>query len=99
VRSDDPDTDADPVEHFLVDGVAPPVIGEGPPEPGPDPWEDSGPRRTGQDAGVVEVARRGPVPRHEPSTAPIPVIRPLPPEAEREERTSWVAKLFRSSRG
>jgi hypothetical protein len=35
--------DGDPVEHFLVDGVAPPVIGGGPPEPPADREPDPGP--------------------------------------------------------
>ena len=101
VRSDDfgASPGANPVEHFLVDGVAPPVIGEGPPEP--EPWDDHDARH----------ARETRPPRHvsagydrhqepgftaaEPPTSPIPVIRPLPPEPEPGKRRSWVAKVLR----
>jgi hypothetical protein len=89
--------DGDPVEHFLTDGVAPPVIGGGPPEspfdvePEPDP-----PGRH-----VRGGQSRGPEPdyaahRAEPPTSPIPVIRRVPPgQEEPEKRRSWVARMLR----
>jgi hypothetical protein len=79
--------DGDPVEHFLEDGVAPPVIGGGPPEspfdvePEPEP-----PSRH---------ARPEPEYRTEPPTSPIPVVRQPPPRQEPEKRKSWVARVFR----
>ena len=74
-------------EQFLVDGVAPAVIGGGPPEspfevlPGPEPEPE--PRRRAPAHGRVE-----------PPTSPIPVVSPLPPEPERRKRKSWVARMF-----
>ena len=72
-------------EHFLEDGVAPAVIGGGPPEspfevypdPDPEPRDQYRPQST---------------PRlQEPPTSPIPVIQPEP---ERQKRKSWVARMF-----
>jgi hypothetical protein len=98
--------DGDRVEHFLVDGVAPPVIGGGPPEspfdPEPDP-EPPGrharaddPPRAPRAAGPP-VDRRVPEPsrRTEPPTSPIPVIQPLPQQQPQGKKKSWVAKVFR----
>jgi hypothetical protein len=89
VRSDR--ADGDPVEHFLEDGVAPPVIGGGPPEspfdvgPEPEPL-----------ARHAQQPPRGPEPRYrvEPPTNPIPVVRQLPREEE-PKRRSWVARMLR----
>lgn len=107
VRSDDPGDDpgANPVEHFLVDGVAPPVIGAGPPEL----RDDNGSRHARHDTGPTA---RGSASRHsphhepgfdpghrsEPPTSPIPVVHTLPPEREPEKRRSWVAKVLRLPR-
>jgi hypothetical protein len=89
VRSDRPDGDR--VEHFLVDGVAPAVIGGGPPESpfelAPDP-EPEPPARGRHHAPVAQ-------PRKEPPTSPIPVIHQLPDEPVRDKRKSWVARMFR----
>jgi hypothetical protein len=72
-------------EQFLVDGVAPSVIGEGPPESSFDVAPDPEPR-----------ARYAPEQRQEPPTSPIPVLRPaLPRTQQQEKRKSWVAKMFR----
>ncbi|MFL6125511.1 hypothetical protein [Actinophytocola sp.] len=94
--------DGDQVEHFLVDGVAPPVIGVGPPEspfdlePDPEPVPEgrhripvppTGPPRRDPDSGHAE--------RQEPPTTPIPALAPQAPE----KRKSWVARVFRSSGG
>ena len=89
--------DGDPVEHFLEDGVAPPVIGGGPPEspfdmePDPEP-----PGRHAQQHG--QQYRPEPdyrAQRTEPPTSPIPVVRQLPPQQEPEKRKSWVARMLR----
>lgn len=92
----------DPVEHFLEDGVAPPVIGGGPPEspfdlePDPEPQgrQTQGPQTQGRHA------QRRPEPeyqpqRQEPPTNPIPVVRQLPREPEPEKRKGWVARVLR----
>jgi hypothetical protein len=85
VRQREPDGEA--VEHFLVDGVAPAVIGGGPPEPEEHVPEPTPPRGREYDQ-----------PAPEPPTAPIPALGPvvhrLPPEGE-EKRKSWVARVFR----
>lgn len=87
VRSDR--ADGDPVEHFLQDGVAPPVIGGGPPEspfdvePDPEPQSRHAPRRPEPDHRV------------EPPTSPIPVVRQVPGEQEPRKRKSWVARVLR----
>lgn len=81
-------------EQFLEDGVAPSVIGGGPPEspfdvePEPEP-----PRRHAQQ----QYQQRRPEPDHraEPPTSPIPVVRQLPPEQEEQKRKSWVSRMFR----
>jgi hypothetical protein len=87
-------------EHFLVDGVAPPVIGGGPPEspfdvqPEPDDRyhaRDHGPMSAGPQQRRTQPHDRRP----ESPTSPIPVIHPLPPEQE-PKRKSWLAKMFRS---
>ena len=83
--------DGDPVEHFLEDGVAPPVIGGGPPE---SPFDlESDPEPPGRRA---QQPSRRPEPDHrvEPPTNPIPVVRGLPREEE-QKRKSWVARMFR----
>lgn len=81
MRQREPDGDA--VEHFLVDGVAPSVIGGGPPEP-EEP--DDAPRDRDYQAPVSE-----------PPTAPIPVVRQ--PRSDGEEKPkSWVARMFSSRR-
>lgn len=82
--SDRPDGEG--VEYFLVDGVAPSVIGGGPPEspfdlppdPEPEPRHRATPRQ---------------YERQEPPTSPIPVVHQLPPEPEK--RKSWVSRVFR----
>jgi hypothetical protein len=81
-RPDRPETGAP--DHFLVDGVAPPVIGDGPPEPEPEDWQDAG----------RGAEQHYSAPRQEPPTSPIPVVRQLPPEQQPEKRKSWVAKVF-----
>lgn len=89
MRQREPDGEA--VEHFLVDGVAPAVIGGGPSEPeefDPDPTPPRGRHHTGEYD----------QPASEPPTAPIPALGPraagLPPQGE-EKRKSWVARMFR----
>lgn len=89
VRSDR--TDGDPVEHFLEDGVAPAVIGGGPPE---SPFDvEPEPEPPGR------PVRQPPQPRQEqraePPTNPIPVVRQVPPNQEEPKRKSWVARVFR----
>lgn len=81
--------DRDQVEYFLVDGVAPPVIGGGPPESPFDlePEPEPEPR----------VQRHQPntsYERPEPPTSPIPVVRQFPPQ-EQEKRKSWVSRVLR----
>ena len=84
--------DGDPMEHFLEDGVAPPVIGGGPPEspfdvePDPEP-----PGRHAQHRPEPDYRTR----RAEPPTSPIPIVRQLPPDQEQPKRKSWVARMFR----
>ncbi len=89
VRSDR--ADGDPVEHFLEDGVAPPVIGGGPPESPFDVEQEPEPpsRHTPQ------PPPRRPDHRVEPPTNPIPVVRQDPRGQEEPKRKSWVAKMFR----
>jgi len=70
----------DQVEHFLVDGVAPPVIGGGA-EP-----EDAA---TWHDEPDYEPEYR------EPPTAPIPTAPHLAAARAPEKRKSWVARVFR----
>jgi hypothetical protein len=88
-----PDGDRDVEEHFLVDGVAPPVIGGGPPESSFDQEpEYDAPDRHGQ------PPRRAPDPvstHREPPTSPIPVIRSVPSGEQRAKRRSWVARVLR----
>ena len=92
VRSDR--ADGDPVEHFLQDGVAPAVIGGGPPEspfdvePEPEP-----PSRHAR-----RPPPRRPDHRVEPPTNPIPVVRQPATEQEEPKRKSWVARMFRLPR-
>jgi hypothetical protein len=89
-------SDGDRAEHFLVDGVAPAVIGGGPPESPFDPRPEPEPE---------PAAHRGPASlpppraatRQEPPTSPIPVIRPA--QVGPEKRKSWLAKVFRPSGG
>ncbi|MGB3439187.1 MAG: hypothetical protein WBA97_10595 [Actinophytocola sp.] len=87
--------DGEPTEHFLEDGVAPSVIGGGPPEspfdvePEPEPQS-----RHAQSRPEPDYATR----RTEPPTSPIPVVRRLPREQEPEKRKSWVARMFRPDR-
>lgn len=86
--------DGDPVEHFLEDGIAPPVIGGGPPESPFDVEPDSEPR--GRHPQHAPQPQRRPEPdyRPEPPTSPIPVVRQLPREQKPEKRKSWVARMF-----
>jgi hypothetical protein len=83
-------------EQFLVDGVAPAVIGGGAPEspfevlPEPEPEPDPRGRH------------RAPPPpprRVEPPTSPIPVVHALPPEPEQQKRKSWLARMFQPPKG
>lgn len=77
--------DNETAEHFLVDGVPPAVIGEGPPEVGPpEPDVDGGRHRE---------PRYEPPPRREPPTDQLPVLRPA--EAARPEKKSLLARMFR----
>ena len=90
-------TDGDPVEHFLEDGIAPPVIGGGPPE---SPFDlEPDPEPAGRYAqSSRQPSSRGPEPeyyRAEPPTSPIPVVRRLPQEQEEPKRKSWVSRMFR----
>jgi len=83
-------------EHFLEDGVAPSVIGGGPPEspfdvePEPEP-----PGRHAQPRQQYQQRRPEPDYRAEPPTSPIPVVRQLPQEQEEQKRKSWVSRMFR----
>lgn len=91
-------------EHFLVDGVAPPVIGGGPPESPfdlqPDPEPEPSGRHHAPGPPPRGPALRGPAQggparydqRQEPPTSPIPAVRP--PEPQREKK-SWFARMFR----
>jgi hypothetical protein len=72
-------------DQFLVDGVAPPVIGEGPPEPEADDWD--GGRHAGPDQYYDSRAS-------EPPTSPIPVMHQLPPEQPQPKKKSWAARIF-----
>ena len=75
-------------EHFLEDGVAPPVIGGGPPE---SPFDvEPEPEPSGRHA-----RHQQPDHRPEPPTAPIPVVRQVPGEQEEQKRKSWVSRVFR----
>lgn len=79
-------------EHFLTDGVAPSVIGGGPPE---SPFDvEPEPEPAGRHA---QHQQRGPQPDYpvEPPTSPIPVVRPLPGNQEEPKRKSWVSRMFR----
>ncbi len=92
VRSDR--ADGDPVEHFLEDGVAPPVIGGGPPESPFDLEPEAEPQgRHSQHRSEPDYyqARQ----RQEPPTSPIPVVRQFPREPEPEKRKGWVARMLR----
>jgi hypothetical protein len=78
-------------EQFLVDGVAPSVIGDGPPESPFDVAPDPGP------PGRHQRQANGPTPRRpladqrqEPPTAPIPALQP-----QDEKRKSWLGRMFR----
>lgn len=86
-------------EQFLVDGVAPSVIGDGPPESpfdvAPDPEPPARhrqeprrpiPRGTGYDGGQPGYH---PI-EQEPPTSPIPAQ-----SAEPEKRRSWLGRMFR----
>jgi hypothetical protein len=85
--------EGDPVEHFLVDGVAPAVIGGGPPESPFDVEPEPEPR--GRHAQQHTSEPDHPPRRSEPPTSPIPVVRRLPPEQEQPKRRSWVARVLR----
>ncbi|MFI7676756.1 hypothetical protein [Actinophytocola sp. NPDC049390] len=84
--------DGDPVEPFLEDGVAPPVIGGGPPESPFDVEPD--PEPPGRHTRQPPPRRPEPGHRAEPPTNPIPVLR-QPQERAEPKRRSWVAKMFR----
>lgn len=90
-------TDGDPVEHFLEDGVAPSVIGGGPPEsPFDVEPEPEQPGRYAQHRQPPHQPRRQePDHRVEPPTSPIPVVRHLPRQQEEQKRKSWVSRMFR----
>lgn len=75
-------------EQFLVDGVAPSVIGEGPPESPFDVAPD--PEPVGRQH---RPAPSYPERRQEPPTSPIPALRP--PEPQQEKRKSWLGRMFR----
>jgi hypothetical protein len=85
--------DGDPVEHFLEDGVAPPVIGGGPPEspfdlePDPEPHDRHARHRPEPDHYQAQ--------RQEPPTSPIPVFRQHQEQPEPEKRKGWVARMLR----
>jgi hypothetical protein len=96
-------SDSDPGEHFLEDGIAPPVIGGGPPEsPFEAEYEEpeqpgrhhapQGQPPPGQRAARLYDQDRS---RQEPPTSPIPVIRPLPPQQEQQPRRSWISRVLR----
>ncbi|MPZ82882.1 MAG: hypothetical protein GEV28_21770 [Actinophytocola sp.] len=68
-------------DRFLVDGVAPSVIGE---TDGPDPAGDGG-YDGGYDGGGYEYEART---YREPPTSPIPAQKPP------EERRSWLGRMF-----
>jgi hypothetical protein len=87
-------------DHFLVDGVAPSVIGGGPPESPfdiqPDPEPDQRGRHHAPGPPPRGPAPRGPArydQRQEPPTSPIPAVRP--PEPRQEKKKSWFARVFR----
>lgn len=97
-------------EHFLEDGIAPSVIGGGPPEspfdvePEPEPpgrqsqhRQQPPPPQYQQQYQQPPHQQRGPEPdyRAEPPTSPIPVVRQLPREQEEQKRKSWVSRMFR----
>lgn len=86
--------DGDPVEHFLEDGVAPSVIGGGPPESPFDVEPDPEPQGRPQHI----PHRPEPDYRPEPPTSPIPVVRQLPREQEQEKRKGLFARMFRPDR-
>jgi hypothetical protein len=84
-------------EHFLEDGIAPSVIGGGPPEspfdvePEPEP-----PGRHAQPRQQQPPQQyRQPDYQAEPPTSPIPVVRQLPREEEEQKRKSWVSRMLR----
>jgi hypothetical protein len=68
--------DGEPMEHFLVDGVAPPVIGGGPPEPFSDLEPDPPPPGHRADADAPRRTGHAAVPRHTPG----PYGQPAPPQ-------------------
>lgn len=80
-------------DQFLVDGVAPSVIGDGPPEsPFEVAREPEPPGRHHQP--VRQAPPRRPVDqRQEPPTSPIPALRP--PEPQQDKRKSWLGRMFR----
>jgi hypothetical protein len=84
--------DGDPGEHFLEDGVAPSVIGGGPPESPFDLEQDPEPQAR---HAHHRAAPDYPGQRQEPPTSPIPVVRQLPREPEQEKRKGWVARMLR----
>lgn len=87
--------DSEAADSFLDDGVAPPVIGGGPPESPfgvePDSGRGDHVRATSYGPDQDEVVAH----RAEPPTAPIPAVHRLPPEQEPGKRKSWVARMFR----
>jgi hypothetical protein len=90
-------------EHFLVDGIAPAVIGGGPPESPfdvePDPEPPHAGRGRSRSAGEHFSGNQyhEPAYQQEPPTSPIPVIRPQQQQQpEQQKRRSLFAKMFRS---
>jgi len=79
-RASDRYGDSDRVEHFLTDGVAPPVIGGG-----AEPEDEA----TWHEEPDYEPEYR------EPPTAPIPIAPHLAGTREPAKRRSWVARMFR----
>jgi hypothetical protein len=76
-------------DQFLVDGVAPSVIGDGPPE-SPFEVDPEPPGRHHHQAPRSPYAQ--PDQRQEPPTSPIPALRP--PERQPEKRKSWIGRMF-----
>lgn len=91
VRSDR--ADGDPVDHFLEDGVAPSVIGGGPPESPFDVEPEPEPR--GRHSQHRPEPDQYQAPRQEPPTSPIPVFRQHV-QPEPEKRKGFLARMFRA---
>jgi hypothetical protein len=79
-RASDRSGDSDRVEHFLTDGVAPPVIGDGAEPEDKAAWHEEP---------DYEPEYR------EPPTAPIPTAPRLANTRKPEKRKPWLARIFR----